>query len=141
MNFNIKETPWVILDDITCDEFILEMLKHGKPTETSLVGAFEDVGRGSLRDVDLPMHKDGDYSRRAAEKNGKEFSKIADIVGLYCIREGTTSTQIQVDGENEVSSVVLKKGQALIFDNNKCLHGRKGPVGDRVLLRIWIDSF
>jgi alpha-ketoglutarate-dependent taurine dioxygenase len=34
----------------------------------------------------------------------------------------------------------LKQGQAVIFDNKFCRHGRRGRVGDRLLLRVWIED-
>jgi len=33
----------------------------------------------------------------------------------------------------------LQTGQALIIDNKICRHGRSGQVGDRMLLRVWIE--
>jgi len=108
------------------------MLKLGKPIETSLVGAFDKQGRGSRRDIDLPLHRDGDYSI------AKAIEHSIDWVGLYCIREGEAMTLIE-DGY-EVKEINLKKGQAIIFDNRICRHGRKGRVGDRLLLRVWIED-
>ena len=138
---DLTEVPWILVDDITADEFILEMLKFGEPTETSLVGVFgSDKGRGSTRDIALPFHKDGTYSEKVAKNQGKNFDKVVDYVGLYCIKSGETATQIKIDGSEEVTEVILSENQALIFDNNKCLHARSGPVGDRVLLRVWIKS-
>jgi len=131
--------PWQVIDNITSDDFILEMLKLGTPTETSLVGFFGDDGRGSRRDIDLPFHKDGIYSEKVAKNQGINFDKVVDVVGLYCLRGGDTATQIKLEGEEDETSIVLKKGQALVFDNNRCLHARHGPIGDRVLLRVWIE--
>lgn len=123
-----------IIDSTSADDFLLEMLKLGKPIECSLVGVFDEGGgkRGSRRDIDLSLHRDGDYSVAKAIKYS------IDWVGLYCIREGEATTLIE--DKNEVREINLKKGQAIIFDNKLCRHGRKGKVGDRLLLRVWIEN-
>ena len=133
----IKE-PWYLLNDLDCNDFILYMLSLGKPVETSLVGAFDMEGRGSRRDIELPLHRDGEYSKKMTEKTNNRFNKKVDIVGLYCIREGEAKTLIKHN--EDVSEIVLKKNQGLVFDNKICLHGRKGKVGDRILFRIWIEK-
>jgi hypothetical protein len=130
--------PWTIVENITANEFVLKMLELGKPVETSIVGVFNDDGRGSKRDIDLPFHRDGDYSAKVAEEKGQSFDKNVDIVGLYCIREGDSVTLIK-HGDHE-EEVVLRNNQALIFDNKKCLHARRGKVGDRILLRMWVST-
>lgn len=119
------------------DEFILYMLSLGYPLEISLVGAFDSKGRGSRRDVDLPLHRDGEYSSELANVQGGMFveKKNIDIVGLYCIREDLTDKCLTLVGDDEIE---LKEKQALIFDNRKVLHGRKGEVGNRLLIRMWI---
>jgi hypothetical protein len=132
------EKPWYILNDVTCNEFIMHMLTLGNPIEVSLVGSFDKEGRGSRRDIDLPLHRDGDYSAKIAEKNNQKFDKKVDIVGLYCIKSGESKTLIK--HEEELTEIVLKTNQGVIFDNVKCLHGRTGPVKDRILLRIWITK-
>lgn len=119
-------------EKIKADDFILEMLKLGKPIETSLVGVFETEGRGSKRDVDLPFHRDGDYSKDIAEKHS------IDYVGLYCIKGGDAKTLLEVEGQE--IEMILEEGQALIMNNKNIRHARKGPVGNRVLLRIWIEK-
>tara|TARA_Y100001980_G_C14517156_1_gene292462 strand:+ start:973 stop:1383 length:411 start_codon:yes stop_codon:yes gene_type:complete len=126
---------WYTLNDVSCNEFVLHMLSLGKPVEVTLVGAFESEGRGSQRDIELPFHRDGDYSK----KKDKMFNKNVDIVGLYCIKGGNAKTLIKVD--EVITELVLEENQGLVFDNMRCLHGRKGIVGDRVLLRIWIERF
>jgi hypothetical protein len=123
---------YYIYENITADNFILEMLKLGKPIETSLVGVFDNEGRGSRRDVDLPFHRDGDYSKEIAAKHN------IDYVGLYCIVGGESKTLLEVEGK-EVE-LTLKQGQAIIMNNKNIRHARKGPVGDRLLLRIWIEK-
>lgn len=121
-----------LYENITADNFILEMLKLGKPIETSLVGVFDSEGRGSRRDVDLPFHRDGDYSKEVASKHS------IDYVGLYCIKGGESKTLLEVE-EKEIE-LTLKEGQAIIINNKNIRHARKGPVGDRLLLRIWIEE-
>ena len=121
-----------VYENITADKFILEMLKLGKPIETSLVGVFDSEGRGSRRDVDLPFHRDGDYSKDIATKHN------IDYVGLYCIRGGESKTLLEVDGQE--IELTLKEGQAIIMNNRNIRHARKGPVGDRLLLRVWIEE-
>lgn len=124
------EKPWEVVN-MTADRFILRMLEFGVPIETSLVGVFGEKGRGSRRDIPLPFHKDGDYSTAMAEKHS------IDVVGLYCIREGEANTLIQHNGET--ISLTLSKGQGIIFENQEVLHAREGKVGDRILLRVWIE--
>ncbi len=128
MSKDYKE--WELLSGLSCEDFILKMLKLGKPIETSLVGAFQDYGRGSLRDIDLGLHKDGDFT--------KKYKKQIDIVGLYCIKQSPVNTVIETS-DGSLHTVSLKEGQGLMIDNNLCRHGRKGRVGERILLRIWIS--
>ena len=121
-----------LISNITADNFLLEMLKLGKPIETSLVGAFDKQGRGSRRDIDLPLHRDGDYSVATAIQHS------IDWVGLYCIEGGKATTLIEDKGK--LREFNLQEGQAIILDNKLCRHGRKGEVGDRLLLRVWIEN-
>ena len=127
-----------LLKNLSCNEFITHMLTLGKPTEVSLVGSFDKQGRGSRRDIELPFHKDGDYSSKVAKKNNQVFDKKVDVVGLYCIKGGEATTLIKY--MDEIKEINLKSNQGVIFDNNECFHSRKGKVGDRVLLRIWIEK-
>ena len=121
-----------LISNISADNFLLEMLKLGKPIETSLVGAFDKQGRGSRRDIDLPLHRDGDYSVATAIQHS------IDWVGLYCIKSGKATTLIEDNGK--LKEFNLQEGQAIILDNKLCRHGRKGKVGDRLLLRVWIEN-
>ena len=123
-----------VIPETTADQFIIDMLKLGKPIETSLVGVFESEGRGSKRDIELPFHRDGDYSKEIAAKHS------IDYVGLYCLKGGNTETVIKVDGSDEEHSVILQTGQAVIMNNKNVIHARKGTVGDRLLLRVWIEK-
>ena len=125
---------FVFIPETTADQFILEMLKLGKPIELSLVGVFENEGRGSKRDIELPFHRDGDYSKDIAAKHS------IDYVGLYCIKGGETETIIKVESTGQEHSIVLKEGQAVIMDNKAVLHARRGNVGDRLLMRVWIEA-
>ena len=125
---------FIFIPETTADQFILEMLKLGKPIELSLVGVFEKEGRGSKRDIELPFHRDGDYSKDIAEKHS------IDYVGLYCIKGGETETVIKIEATGEEHSIVLKEGQAVVMNNKTVLHARKGNVGDRLLMRVWIEA-
>jgi len=122
---------WVKKEFKTADEFLLEMLSYGKPIEVSLVGAFDNKGRGSRRNIDLDLHQDGDYST--------QYKNKIDIVGLYCLRSSFAKTLI-TNSKNILTELILKKGEALIFDNKVCKHGRKGDILDRILLRVWIQK-
>jgi len=122
-----------IIENITSDNFILKMLSLGKPIETSLVGHFDEEGRGSRRDIDLPLHRDGDYSKEISSKHS------IDWVGLYCIRGCGSAITIIEDGDS-LTEINLKKGQAVIINNRICRHARKGKVGNRILLRVWIED-
>ena len=86
-----------------------------------------------------------------------EMPKI-DIVGLHCFREGKEKcvTTISVmpgglhvpessggpDGfqPGPIEEIELKVGQSLVWDNNRCMHGRRGVVGDRLALRLWLEN-
>ena len=96
-----------IIDNTTADAFRLEILRLGKPIECSLVGVFDEGSgkRGSRREIDLPLHRDGDYSI------AKAIEHSIDWVGLYCIREGEAMTLIEDKGE--VKESVTEKGRVL----------------------------
>ncbi len=136
---------WYVEDFPTLDNFILEMLKIGTPIEASIVGVFDPKGkgRGSRQEMDLPLHRDGEYSKDLADAQGGHYVDTpggVDIVALYCIREGDENceTLIKPDDSDEVIPIMLKRGQALVFDNRRVLHGRRGAVGSRILMRIWL---
>ena len=131
------ENPWELIKFSNADEFLKHIITLGKPSEVSIVGAYSNEGRGSTQDMDLPLHHDGDYSARKAAEKGLTFDKKIDIVALYCIKSGNTATDIEWYGNR--GSIILTEGQALIFDNHICKHGRTGMVGDRLLLRVWIE--
>ena len=83
------ENPWVFIDKTNADDFLKEVLKLGKPTEVSIVGAFGKEGRGSTQDMDLPLHFDGEYSARKAAEKGLTFDKKIDILYLDGWDKGT----------------------------------------------------
>ena len=132
-----SENPWVFIDKTNADDFLKEVLKLGKPTEVSIVGAFGKEGRGSTQDMDLPLHFDGEYSARKAAEKGLTFDKKIDILALYCLKGGDSVTLLEWNGNT--ASIILQTGQALIIDNKICRHGRSGQVRDRMLLRVWIE--
>lgn len=128
--------PYYIVPNSSLEEFILGMLDLGYPLEMSIVGVFDSKGRGSRRDIDLPLHKDGEYSAKLQETQGGTIveKEGIHIVGLYCLREGEGECLTLIDNEE----IELKKNQALVFDNQKVMHGRKGQVEERLLIRMWI---
>lgn len=135
--------PWYIVRHFSLEKFILSMLSFGCPIETLLVGAFKKEGRGAQRDMELDMHQDGIYSSALEKRQGTTYveNPNVDIVGMYCIRGNSNcSTIIEELGSGEISGVVLNSGEALILNNRRVLHGRKGPVGDRVLFRMWLQN-
>ena len=48
--------PFYVIYGATLEEFLLGMLQLGRLIETSIVGVFEHAGRGSRRDIELPLH-------------------------------------------------------------------------------------
>ncbi len=137
-----RPDPWYV-QAMSADEFLLGMLSLGAPLDASLVGAFDDpaaTGRGSRRDVDLPLHRDGVRSEALAAIQGGVYVERpgVDVVGLYCLREGDAPCFTTLSCDDALAEVCLKRGEALILDNNRVSHGRRGPVGSRVLLRVWV---
>jgi hypothetical protein len=130
MKVGNSEQPWEFTHG-SSDEFLLKMLEYGKPVEVSLVGVFDETGRGSRRDIPLPFHRDGDYSKDMAAKHS------IDVVGLHCLRSGDATTLIKHG--DKVHQYNLQEGHGIIFENQEVLHAREGEVGDRVLLRVWIE--
>ena len=160
--------PWYLWEG-SLSNFLLSLLDLGTVLEVSMVGAFdkEERGRGSRRDIDLPLHRDGVFSQALADIQGGFYVEKPgiDVVGLYCLRnnnfnpcpvsydhmphdycDGTPSTKRQcltiLQREEDIlkTTIELKEGQGLVFDNNKLLHGRKGPVGERILMRGWLKK-
>ncbi len=132
---------------MSTEDFILGMLSLGTPVEMSLVGSFEPSGtkgRGSRRDMPLPLHRDGVFSSVLAAVQGGHYveNPNVDLVGLYCLRSSPEPcyTILADDSGKELFQVSLETGEALIFDNHAVLHGREGPVGQRILIRFWIKK-
>lgn len=126
---------WQLLRGISFLEFVEEMLVLGKPLETSLVGVFDVEGRGSRRDIELPMHRDGEYS---GAHGGSINAEAIKYVGLYCLREGNEPCLTLVHYHGSEHEIDLKRSDALILDNNRVTHGRRGVVGARLLIRMWV---
>ena len=68
-----RPDPYYILTDATLEQFILGMLKLGTPVETLLVGAFNTEGRAAQRDMDLVLHRDGEYNEQLAKDQGDMY--------------------------------------------------------------------
>lgn len=140
---------WKVLD-LTAEEFMIHMASLGTPVEIQLVGVFAEPDntdvRTAHRDVPLPPHKDGIYTQAIADMQGGKYvvgMDPPDIVGMFCIQENgldepcTTVFYEDEAGENVLGEVTLRARQAVIWRNN-LWHGRKGPVGERLLIRFWV---
>jgi hypothetical protein len=135
--------PWEVFD-LSIEDFLIGMASLGTPQEIQLVGSFarsKDTSvRTAHRDIDLPLHRDGIYTKALADmQDGMYVEKPnVDIIGMYCVRANDTPcfTTISHDGEHIIDEVDLKSGQALIMDN-RLWHGRHGAVGNRLLIRFW----
>jgi len=136
--------PWMV-EKMSIEEFLIGMSSLGTPQEIQMVGAFgaQDNAevRTAHRDVDLPFHRDGIYTKALADmQNGGYVEKPnVDIVGLYCVRDNEEPcyTTISEDGTHLLAEVNLTAGEALIMDN-RLWHGRRGQVGQRLLIRFWV---
>jgi hypothetical protein len=130
----------------TCsiEEFLVGMSSLGTPQEIQMVGSFADKDdtkvRTAHRDVDLPLHRDGVYTKALADmQEGMYVEKPnVDIIGMYCVRANDVPcyTTVSKDGMTVLAEVNLGAGQALVMDNT-WWHGRRGPVGKRLLIRFW----
>ena len=67
---------WYILDNITCDDFIIHMLKIGKPIDISLVGVF---GTGEVGKVLIWSLIDDTQTKNYANINTDQSSSFAEI--------------------------------------------------------------
>ena len=127
---------------------LIGMSMLGTPQEIQMVGSFADANDSSVRtahrDVDLPLHRDGIYTKALADIQGGMYVEKpnVDVIGMYCLRgNGETSyykqcfTTISEDGQNVVAEVNLQPGDALLMDN-RLWHDRRGPVGKRLLIRF-----
>ena len=134
---------------LSVEEFLIGMSSLGTPQEIQMVGSFaradDESVRTAHRDVDLPFHRDGVYAKAIADmQQGKYVEQPnVDIIGMYCVRaddgDEPCFTTVSEDGQNVVCEVPLKAGEALIMDN-RWWHGRRGPVGKRLLIRFWITK-
>lgn len=137
------DKTWLV-QKLSLEEFLIGMTELGTPQEIQIVGSFaksDDTSvRTAHRDVDLPLHRDGIYTKAIADmQNGFYIERPnVDIIGMYCLRANDEQcyTTISEDGVNIIHEVNLKAGEALIMDN-KLWHGRRGPVGKRLLIRFW----
>ncbi len=131
---------------LSIEEFLIGMSSLGTPQEIQMVGSFasadDETVRTAHRDVDLPLHRDGVYTKAIADmQQGKYVERPnVDIIGMYCVRTNDDEpcyTTISEDGKVVVAEVDLKAGEAIIMDN--CWwHGRRGKVGKRLLIRFWV---
>jgi hypothetical protein len=139
--------PWEV-KKLTIEEFLVGMSSLGTPQEIQMVGSFaradDTTVRTAHRDVDLPLHRDGIYTKAIADmQQGKYVERPnVDIIGMYCVRTNGDQpcyTLVSEDGQTIVAEVNLKAGEALIMDN-RWWHGRRGTVGTRLLIRFWVTK-
>jgi hypothetical protein len=137
------DKPWSV-QQLTIEEFLIGMTSLGTPQEIQMVGSFAEADdstvRTAHRDVDLPLHRDGIYTKALADMQGGMYVEKpnVDVIGMYCLRDNGDQcyTTISEDGQNVIAEVNLRTGEALIMDN-RLWHGRRGPVGKRLLIRFW----
>ncbi len=141
--------PWEV-KKLTIEEFLVGMSNLGTPQEIQMVGSFapaaDDTVRTAHRDIDLPLHRDGIYTKAIADmQRGKYVERPnVDIIGMYCVRTNGLHNQpcyttISHDGEHIDVQVDLCAGECIIMDN-RWWHGRRGPVGNRLLIRFWVTK-
>lgn len=138
--------PWEV-QQLSIEDFLIGMSGLGTPQEIQMVGSFaradDTTVRTAHRDVDLPFHRDGIYTKAIADmQQGKYVERPnVDIIGMYCVRANDEPcyTTVSEDGETVLAEVDLKAGEALIMDN-RLWHGRRGPVGKRLLIRFWVTK-
>jgi hypothetical protein len=142
-DFDFHEKPFHVVT-LTVEEFLIGMSSLGPVPELSMVGSFakpdDQTVRTAHRDVDLPLHRDGVFTQSIADMQGGNYiaKPGVDVVGMYCVRDNKAPcyTTLSADGENIDAEVDLRAGQALIWDN-RLSHGRRGAVGQRLLIRFW----
>lgn len=139
--------PWEV-KRLSIEDFLVGMSSLGTPQEIQMVGSFapaeDDTVRTAHRDVDLPFHRDGIYTKAIADmQRGKYVERPnVDIIGMYCVRTNGNLpcyTTVSDDGKAQIAAVDLKAGEALIMDN-RWWHGRRGAVGTRLLIRFWVTK-
>lgn len=137
--------PWQVLD-LSVEDFLIGMSSLGITQEIQMVGSFADPNDRSVRtahrDIDLPLHRDGIYTKAIADMQDGMYVERpnVDLVGMYCVRDNDGQpciTTLSEDGQTISEEVDLRKGQALVWDN-RLWHGRRGVVGKRLLIRYWI---
>ena len=141
--FDSSVKSWLV-QKLTIEEFLIGMTSLGIPQEIQMVGSFAESNDSKVRtvhrDIDLPLHRDGIYTKAIADMQGGMYVEKSnvDVVGMYCIRDndGKCYTTISDDGQNIIAEINLRTGEALIMDN-RLWHGRRGPVGNRLLIRFW----
>ena len=141
--FDSSVKSWLV-QKLTIEEFLIGMTSLGIPQEIQMVGSFAESNdshvRTAHRDIDLSLHRDGIYTKAIADMQGGMYVEKSnvDVVGMYCIRDndGKCYTTISDDGQNIIAEINLRTGEALIMDN-RLWHGRRGPVGNRLLIRFW----
>lgn len=149
MFVDLKDQPWQVLT-LSVEDFLVGMSGLGTPQEIQMVGTFSDDPddpnvRTAHRDTDLPPHRDGIYTQAIADMQGGNYVERpnVDIVGMYCVRDNDAPcyTVFYEDeaGTQEVTRLDLRAGQAVVWDN-RLWHGRKGPVGKRLLIRFWVTA-
>jgi hypothetical protein len=139
--------PWEV-KRLSIEEFLIGMASLGTPQEIQLVGSFapanDDSVRTAHRDIDLPLHRDGIYTKAIADmQRGKYVERPnVDIIGMYCVRTNGDQpcyTTISQDGQEVDAEVNLRAGECIIMDNT-WWHGRRGAVGERLLIRFWVTK-
>lgn len=139
--------PWEV-KTLSIEDFLAGMCSLGTPQEIQMVGAFgradDETVRTAHRDVDLPLHRDGIYTKAIADMQGGKYVERpnVDIIGMYCVRTNDGKpcyTTVSENGKDIVHEVDLKAGQCLIMDN-RWWHGRRGAVGKRLLIRFWVTK-
>lgn len=138
--------PWEV-KQLSIEEFLIGMSGLGTPQEIQMVGSFaktnDETIRTAHRDVNLPLHRDGVYTKAIADmQQGRYVEKPnVDIIGMYCVRANAEPcyTTVSEDGQTIIAEIDLKSGEALIMDN-RLWHGRHGSVGNRLLIRFWVTK-
>src|ERR1700675_863669 len=113
--------PWEV-KKLSTLEFLIGMSSLGTPQEIQMVGSFaradDETVRTAHRDVDLPLHRDGIYTKAIADmQQGKYVERPnVDIIGMYCVRANGDQpcwTTISEDGVAIVHEVNLQAGECL----------------------------
>lgn len=101
--------PWEV-KKLTIEEFLIGMSSLGTPQEIQMVGSFaradDETVRTAHRDVDLPLHRDGIYTKAIADmQQGKYVERPnVDIIGMYCVRINSMECE-RCGGSGEIDRV------------------------------------